>query len=258
MILEYVEKGDLFTYISRNGPLSEEQAMFIFRQIMSAVQYCHSFGICHRDLKPENILLKADGTIKIADFGMAALHQGPRVPLWTSCGSPHYAAPELLSAKAYRGEKSDIWSMGVILFVMMAARLPFDHDDVRVMLSKAKKGIYEMPNWFSPGAKDLIHRILQVNPSVRISMTEMWEHPFIWKYGYLDELSNCEDNPDPRLSLDVKPLDLCSIDPQILRPLQSVWHTFSEDELINMLISEGCVIFLYILLLLTSAFGSTS
>ncbi|KAL8295767.1 hypothetical protein RB597_009157 [Gaeumannomyces tritici] len=239
LILEYVEKGDLFAYIARNGPLSEEQAMFIFRQIMSAVQYCHSFGICHRDLKPENILLKEDGTVKIADFGMAALHQGPGVPLVTSCGSPHYAAPELLSAKAYRGEKSDIWSMGVILFVMMAARLPFDDDDVRVMLSKAKKGIYEMPRWFSPGAKDLIHCILQVNPSRRISMADMWEHPFTWKFGYLDELSNCEGGPDPRLSQNTKPLDLCNIDPQILRPLQSVWHTFSEDELISTLISEG-------------------
>lgn len=240
MILEYVERGDLFDFISKHGPMPEEEAIFVFRQIMSALEYCHSYGICHRDLKPENILLKSNGQVKIADFGMAALHQGPRTPLWTFCGSPHYAAPELLREKAYRGEKSDIWSMGVILFAMMAARLPFDDEDMNLMFAKARKAIYHMPSFFSDEAKDLIHRLLQVDPRKRLSMRQMWQHPVVWKYGYLDELGGegIPEVPNPRTRQEIKPLDLCDIDPQILRPIQSMWHTLSEDELVKKLISD--------------------
>lgn len=240
LIMEYVENGDLFTYISCNGALTEESSLYVFRQMMNAVQYCHNFNICHRDLKPENILLKSNGQIKIADFGMAALHQGPRYHLQTSCGSPHYAAPELLKARPYRGDKADIWSMGVILFVMLSGRLPFDEDDLSYMLAKAKKGIYTMPAYFSPEAKDLVHRILQVEPEVRISMPEMWEHPLVWKYGYLDDFGlNREDgrNADGR-AMHSRPLDLANIDTQIFRQLHSMWHTLSEDDLAGKLVSN--------------------
>ncbi|TLS22057.1 uncharacterized protein PpBr36_09212 [Pyricularia pennisetigena] len=239
LILEYVERGDLFDFISKHGPMPEEEALFVFRQIMSALEYCHSYGICHRDLKPENILLKGNGQVKIADFGMAALHQGPRTPLWTFCGSPHYAAPELLREKAYRGEKSDIWSMGVILFAMMAARLPFDDEDMNLMFAKARKAIYHMPSHFSDEAKDFIHRLLQVDPRKRLSMRQMWQHPVVWKYGYLDELGGegIPEVPNPKARQEIKPLDLCDIDPQILRQIQSMWHTMSEDELVKKLIS---------------------
>ncbi|CAK7217312.1 serine/threonine-protein kinase gin4 [Sporothrix bragantina] len=240
LILEYVENGDLFTYVSQNGALTEEASIFVFRQMMSAVQYCHAYNICHRDLKPENILLKADGQIKIADFGMAALHQGPRSHLQTSCGSPHYAAPELLKARPYRGDKADIWSMGVILFVMLAGRLPFDEDDMGLMLAKAKKGIYTMPSSFSPDAKDLVHRILQTEPEVRISMNRMWQHPLIWKYGYLDDLgaNGTDGQGQGGRGTQVTPLDLASIDTQIFRQLRSMWHTLREDDLAAKLISN--------------------
>ncbi|ERT00074.1 CAMK/CAMKL/GIN4 protein kinase [Sporothrix schenckii ATCC 58251] len=240
LILEYVENGDLFTYVSQNGAMTEEVSIFVFRQMMSAVQYCHAYNICHRDLKPENILLKADGQIKIADFGMAALHQGPRYQLQTSCGSPHYAAPELLKARPYRGDKADIWSMGVILFVMLAGRLPFDEDDMGLMLAKAKKGIYTMPGAFSPDAKDLVHRILQIEPEVRISMNKMWQHPLIWKYGYLDDLgsSGTDGQGQGGRGTEVTPLDLASIDTQIFRQLRSMWHTLREDDLAAKLVSN--------------------
>ncbi|CAK7218606.1 serine/threonine-protein kinase gin4 [Sporothrix curviconia] len=240
LILEYVENGDLFTYVSQNGALTEEASVFVFRQMMSAVQYCHAYNICHRDLKPENILLKADGQIKIADFGMAALHQGPRSHLQTSCGSPHYAAPELLKARPYRGDKADIWSMGVILFVMLAGRLPFDEDDMGLMLAKAKKGIYTMPSSFSPDAKDLVHRILQTEPEVRISMNRMWQHPLIWKYGYLDDLgtNGTDGQGQGGRGTQVTPLDLASIDTQIFRQLRSMWHTLREDDLAAKLVSN--------------------
>ncbi|CAK7274575.1 serine/threonine-protein kinase gin4 [Sporothrix epigloea] len=240
LILEYVENGDLFTYVSQNGALTEEASVFVFRQMMSAVQYCHAYNICHRDLKPENILLKADGQIKIADFGMAALHQGPQSHLQTSCGSPHYAAPELLKARPYRGDKADIWSMGVILFVMLAGRLPFDEDDMGLMLAKAKKGIYAMPSSFSPDAKDLVHRILQTEPEVRISMKRMWQHPLIWKYGYLDDLGTygTDGQGQGGRAKQVTPLDLTNIDTQIFRQLRSMWHTLREDDLVAKLVSN--------------------
>ncbi|EFW99101.1 serine/threonine-protein kinase [Grosmannia clavigera kw1407] len=240
LIMEFVENGDLFTYINCNGALTEESSLFVFRQMMNAVQYCHTYNICHRDLKPENILLKADGQIKIADFGMAALHQGPRYHLQTSCGSPHYAAPELLKARPYRGEKADIWSMGVILFVMLAGRLPFDESDLGYMLAKAKKGIYTMPAHFSPEAKDLVHRILQVEPEVRISMNEMWQHPLVWKYGYLDEFGShrADGRGAGNRGTHMRPLDLTTIDTQIFRQLHSMWHTLREDELAGKLVSN--------------------
>lgn len=239
LILEFVEKGDLFEYINRHGQMTEEQAMYVFRQLMSAMDYCHRHNICHRDLKPENILLKADGQVKIADFGMAALQQGPHHQLRTSCGSPHYAAPELLKARVYQGAKADIWSMGVILFAMLAARLPFDEPDMDKMLAKARKGIYQMPSFFSKDAKDLVHRILQVDPNVRISMREMWQHPLVWKYGYLDDLGPAHTELlDSRGGKNVEPLNHADIDPQILRQLQAMWHTFTEQELVEKLVNN--------------------
>ncbi|KAL1883403.1 hypothetical protein VTK73DRAFT_8970 [Phialemonium thermophilum] len=239
LVLEYVEKGDLFEFINWQGRLREEEAIFYFRQMMSAIQYCHSLNICHRDLKPENILLTSDGQVKIADFGMAALHQSPTHQLRTACGSPHYAAPELLKQRMYKGESADIWSMGVILFAMLAGRLPFDEPEIHVMLAKAKMGDYEMPSYLSADAKDLIHRILQVEPHRRISMAQMWKHPLIRKYDYLDDLNaNGGQPPDIRRDAQLKPLDEEDIDPQILRQLRSVWHAFSEEQLKEKLLSN--------------------
>jgi serine/threonine protein kinase len=216
--------------------------MTFFRQIMSAISYCHEFNICHRDLKPENILLTSDGTVKVADFGMAALHQTTSHRLHTACGSPHYAAPELLKAKQYRGDRADMWSMGVILYAMLAARLPFDDPDLRVMLAKTKKGEYEMPEFLSLEAKDLIRRILQVNPDRRITMREMWRHPLVHKYEYIDNFDSADGQP-PDLRTDFKdaPLKPNEIDMQIVRQLRSLWHMFSEQELREILVSEEYV-----------------
>jgi len=238
LILEYVENGDLFTYINSHGRLTEEQAMFVFRQMLSAIETCHSYNICHRDLKPENILLKEDGQVKIADFGMAALHQGPGSYLQTSCGSPHYAAPELIKAQPYRGDRTDIWSMGVILYAMLAAGLPFDDPQMDIMLAKAKKGIYKMPPFFSNDAKDLIHRILQVDPNKRITMEEIWRHPLVWKYGYLDDFGDNDGiPPDVRAGKQFTPLTWSTVDKQVLRQLQSMWHGIPEKELIIKLVN---------------------
>ncbi|KAG5664478.1 hypothetical protein KAF25_008212 [Fusarium avenaceum] len=232
LILEYVDHGDLFTFINMKGRLSEEVSVFFFRQIISAISYCHSFNICHRDLKPENILISADLQIKIADFGMAALHQTDTHQLATACGSPHYAAPELLKNKQYRGDRADIWSMGVILFAMLSATLPFDDPDLRVMMARTKKGQYEMPGFLSPEAEDLIRRMLQVNPDRRITLKEIWRHPLVRKYAYLDDLSDLNSQPpDIRKGFQYTPVPAKDVDSQLVRQLRSMWHMFSENDL---------------------------
>ncbi|KAF4967404.1 hypothetical protein FSARC_5044 [Fusarium sarcochroum] len=232
LILEYIDHGDLFTFINTKGRLSEEVSVFFFRQIISAISYCHSFNICHRDLKPENILISADLQIKIADFGMAALHQTDTHQLATACGSPHYAAPELLKNRQYRGDRADIWSMGVILFAMLSATLPFDDPDLRVMMARTKKGQYEMPGFLSPEAEDLIRRMLQVNPDRRITLKEIWRHPLVRKYAYLDNLGdlNCQP-PDIRKGFQYTPVPAKDVDSQLVRQLRSMWHMFSEHDL---------------------------
>ncbi|KAK4102067.1 Pkinase-domain-containing protein [Parathielavia hyrcaniae] len=231
LVTEYVEKGDLFEFINWNGPLQEEEAIFYFRQIMTALEYCHSFNICHRDLKPENILLKANGQIKIADFGMAALQQNPNHQLRTACGSPHYAAPELLRHQFYKGSAVDIWSMGVILFAMLAGRLPFDDDDMGIMLSKAKRAEYKMPSHLTREAKDLVRRILVDQPAHRITMKQMWRHALLKKYDYLDEYHKWDGQSQHLLrSMGTTPMPE-EIDIQILRQLKALWHTYSESAL---------------------------
>lgn len=232
MILEYIEQGDLFHYINNHGRLSEEVALYFFRQIISAITYCHSFNICHRDLKPENILITSDGKIKIADFGMAALHQTDAHHLSTACGSPHYAAPELLKNRQYRGDKADIWSLGVILYAMLAATLPFDDPDMRLMMNKTKKGQYSMPKNLSPEAEDLIRCMLQVDPQRRITLAEIWRHPLVQKYQYLDDYGdNNGQPPDIRKGFQHNPVPRAEIDPQLLRQLRSMWHMFDEKDL---------------------------
>ncbi|ENH61959.1 Putative serine/threonine-protein kinase HSL1 [Fusarium oxysporum f. sp. cubense race 1] len=232
LILEYIDQGDLFTFINMKGRLSEEVSIFFFRQIISAISYCHSFNICHRDLKPENILISADLQIKIADFGMAALHQTDTHQLATACGSPHYAAPELLKNRQYRGDRADIWSMGVILFAMLSATLPFDDPDLRVMMARTKKGQYEMPSFLSLEAEDLIRRMLQVNPDRRITLKDIWRHPLIRKYAYLDNLSDINSQPpDIRKGFQYTPVPTKDVDPQLVRQLRSMWHMFSENDL---------------------------
>ncbi|EXF81500.1 hypothetical protein CFIO01_10323 [Colletotrichum fioriniae PJ7] len=231
LVLEYVEQGDLFDYINTNGRFTEEGAMFLFRQMMSALQYCHSFNICHRDLKPENILLTPDNKVKIADFGMAALHQSSEHRLVTACGSPHYAAPELLKHKHYRGDKADIWSLGVILYALLAACLPFDDPDIGALLQKTKRGIYEIPDFLSPEAKDLIRRMLVANPDTRISIKEMWQHPLIRKYDYLDDLGNNYQLNDLRKGFHYTPLKPHEVDPHLVRQLRSLWHMLTEHQI---------------------------
>lgn len=156
LVLEYVDGGELFDYLVSKGKLSEPEAVHYFTQIIQGVSYCHSFNICHRDLKPENLLLdKKNKVIKIADFGMAALEL-PNKLLETSCGSPHYASPEIVMGKPYHGGPSDVWSCGIILFALLTGHLPFNDDNIKKLLLKVQAGRFQLPPYLTNDAKDLI------------------------------------------------------------------------------------------------------
>ena len=171
LVLEYVEGGELFDFLVNRGRLPPNEALIYFRQIVYGLNYAHTFSIIHRDLKPENILIASlqPPLIKIADWGMAAFAP-PTLQLETSCGSPHYASPEIVNGEKYQGNATDIWSCGVILYALLTGRLPFDDKNVRSLLSKVKSGKYEMPSWIDPLAKDLLSRMLIVDVNKRITV----------------------------------------------------------------------------------------
>lgn len=179
LILEWVEGGELFDLIVERGCLPHAQALIYFKQLIYGLSYCHAFSIAHRDLKPENILIHGTSSyyVKIADWGMATF-QTPYAQLETSCGSPHYASPEVIRGEPYNGEKADVWSVGVVLYALLVGRLPFDDPDVPRLLSKVRSGYFEIPSRVHADAADLIRKMLVVNPSQRVSMAAILEHPF--------------------------------------------------------------------------------
>lgn len=243
LVLEYVSGGELFDYVSSNGALPEEEAVRLFRQIIAGLSYCHRFNICHRDLKPENILLDDKRNIKLADFGMAAL-QPDGTWLNTSCGSPHYAAPEIIHGNQYRGDMADIWSTGIILFAMLNGFLPFDGGTLQNTLRLVKKGEYYLPPSLSPEASDLIQRILQKRPERRITMDDIWTHPLLTKYEKY-HASLVAPAPlvgaAPPLSVEVRAKRVTrrsDIDLDILRNLSTLWHGEKPEELVRRLMND--------------------
>ncbi|KAK5826714.1 CBL-interacting serine/threonine-protein kinase 1-like [Gossypium arboreum] len=172
MVLEYATGGELFDKIASNGKLSEAEGRKFFQQLIDGVGYCHDKGVFHRDLKLENVLIDAKGNIKISDFGLSALPQHIREDglLHTTCGSPNYIAPEVLANRGYNGATSDIWSCGVILYVILTGYLPFDDRNLAVLYQKIFKGDTRIPKWLSSGAQNMIKRILDPNPNTRITM----------------------------------------------------------------------------------------
>ncbi|KAI3469209.1 hypothetical protein Pfo_025872 [Paulownia fortunei] len=185
MVLEYVNGGELFERIASKGKLPEAEGRKLFQQLIDGVSYCHKRGVFHRDLKLENVLIDAHRNIKITDFGLSALPQHFRDDglLHTTCGSPNYVAPEVLSNRGYDGATSDTWSCGVILYVILTGYLPFDDRNQAVLYQKIFKGNVQIPKWLSPGAKNLIKRILDPNPHTRITMAEIKENDW-FKQGY--------------------------------------------------------------------------
>ncbi|KAI8383786.1 related to Probable serine/threonine-protein kinase HSL1 [Nakaseomyces glabratus] len=251
LVLEYVDGGELFDYLVSKGKLSEPEAVHYFTQIIQGVSYCHSFNICHRDLKPENLLLdKKNKVIKIADFGMAALEL-PNKLLETSCGSPHYASPEIVMGKPYHGGPSDVWSCGIILFALLTGHLPFNDDNIKKLLLKVQAGRFQLPPYLTNDAKDLITRILVTNPEKRLTINEILNHPLIKKYRNppahirkLNLLGRGKSNSDLHVLEYNTPATVClnseeDIDQSILKSLQILWHGTPRQRLVERLLVEG-------------------
>lgn len=238
LVLEYVEGGELFDLLVERGPLQEQEAIKYFRQIILGTAYCHALGICHRDLKPENLLLDANLNVKLADFGMAALESNDKL-LETSCGSPHYAAPEIVSGLKYHGSASDVWSCGVILFALLTGRLPFDDENIRNLLLKVQAGSFEMPYEISVEAQDLIAKMLTVDPEMRIKTGNILSHPLLTKYPIPSEdLISVKSLPHPETAY--KSLgSVANIDKQILQNLSILWHDRPKEQIIRSLLTEG-------------------
>mmetsp|Transcript_39311 Transcript_39311/g.104180 ORF Transcript_39311/g.104180 Transcript_39311/m.104180 type:complete len:476 (+) Transcript_39311:2775-4202(+) len=175
VITEYITGGELFNYIVERGRLSEEESRRFFQQIISGIEYCHQYKVVHRDLKPENLLLDMHLNIKIADFGLSNIMQDGFF-LKTSCGSPNYAAPEVISGKPYIGPEVDIWSCGIILYALLCGILPFDDESIPKLFKKIKSGIYAIPYYLTDSCKDLISKLLVTNPLNRITVKNIREH----------------------------------------------------------------------------------
>ncbi|GAV90949.1 Pkinase domain-containing protein/NAF domain-containing protein [Cephalotus follicularis] len=182
--MEYVRGGELFNKVAK-GKLKEDVARKYIQQLIGAVDFCHSRGVYHRDLKPENLLLDENGNLKISDFGLSALQESRRQDglLHTTCGTPAYVAPEVINKKGYDGANADIWSSGVVLFVLLAGYLPFHDQNLMDMYRKITKGELKFPQWFAPEVRKVLSRILDPNPNTRITVAELMENSWFTK-GY--------------------------------------------------------------------------
>ncbi|CCE62204.1 hypothetical protein TPHA_0C00470 [Tetrapisispora phaffii CBS 4417] len=176
MVIEYADH-ELFDYIVQREKMSENEGRRFFQQIISAVEYCHRHKIVHRDLKPENLLLDEHYNVKITDFGLSNIITDGNF-LKTSCGSPNYAAPEVISGKLYAGPEVDVWSCGVILYVLLCRRLPFDDESIPTLFKNINNGVYTIPNFLSEGAASLIKKMLIVNPMNRITIGDIIQDPW--------------------------------------------------------------------------------
>jgi carbon catabolite-derepressing protein kinase len=195
LVVEFAAGGELFTALARRGRLSESTARFYFQQLVSALRFCHSNGIAHRDLKPQNLLLDADGNLKVSDFGLSALPEHLKNGLLhTACGTPAYTAPEIFRRSGgYDGSKTDAWSCGLILYVLLAGYLPFSDSNIPVMCKKIFRRDYQFPDWISKRARFVIYRLLDPNPETRMSLEALFTNEWFKK--------SLRPEPEPKKSV---------------------------------------------------------
>ena len=237
IVLDLVTGGELFDKIVSVGKLTEEQAFFYFEQLVEGVEYCHKLGVCHRDLKPENLLLDEHGNLKISDFGLSSLYVGDAESdgasrtelLHTTCGTPNYVAPEVIADKGYDGKKADVWSIGVILYVLLAGFLPFDEGTIMALFQKIQNAEFTYPKWFSPDIRALLDQVLVADPKVRISLTQLRDHPWMKKYrvsGGESTDAGAADAPAP-----VRPVSAAAPSPSDAEVEAAVQeHDMGEDD----------------------------
>ena len=226
LVQEYASGKELFEYIISKKKLSDNEACKYFQQIISGVEYIHKLQIAHRDLKPENMLLTSSKDIKIVDFGLSNTYKKGGL-LSTACGSPCYAAPEMLSGKQYRGITVDIWSCGVILFVMLCGYLPFEDNNNESLYKKIIGGKYTIPNFVSKSGKDLLKKILETNPRKRITVPEIKKHPW---FNIIDSSKNVHNGIDTKVNV-------IPIDEEIVSKMES--YEYNKEEVrANVLMNE--------------------
>lgn len=222
----------MLDYIISHGRLRERAARKFARQIGSALDYCHRNSIVHRDLKIENILISKSGNIKIIDFGLSNLYS-PTRHLSTFCGSLYFAAPELLNAKVYTGPEVDVWSFGIVLYVLVCGKVPFDDQSMPALHAKIKRGLVEYPAWLSNDCKSLLARMLVTNPAERATLTEVLSHPFMVK-GY--------DGPPESHLIHREPLRADELDKDVINAMGGFTFGTAEqiaEELRTVLQSES-------------------
>eukprot|EP00730_Choanoeca_flexa_P001980 TRINITY_DN10867_c0_g1_i2.p1 TRINITY_DN10867_c0_g1~~TRINITY_DN10867_c0_g1_i2.p1 ORF type:complete len:502 (+),score=108.01 TRINITY_DN10867_c0_g1_i2:96-1601(+) len=224
MLMEYVSGGELFNYILKKGRLSEKESRRFFQQIISGVEYCHRHQVVHRDLKPENLLLDENLNVKIADFGLSNVMTDGDF-LKTSCGSPNYASPQVISGQLYAGPEVDVWSCGVILYVLLCGRLPFDDEHLPTLFKLIRRGVFSFPSHVSEDAKDLVSRMLIVDPLKRITIDQIRQHTW-----FLVDL--------PEDLFEDTTLDDSAFDADVVAKVCKKFHVF-EDPVLDALRRNG-------------------
>jgi len=242
MVMEYVSGGELFDYIVHKVRLRESEARRLFQQIIAGIEFCHQHMVCHRDLKPENLLLDKNLQIKIADFGLSNRMWDGEF-LKTSCGSPNYASPEVVSGKYYAGPETDVWSAGVCLYALLCGSLPFDDENVPNLFRKIKHGNFTLPGHISAEAKDLIVQMLVVDPTkrltiplirkhrwFRVGLPEYLRHPFKYSQSFGNASSTLtNDTLDSQIVDELKKFGITVTDVAAMTPRERISYELLLD-----------------------------